>query len=109
MAWSNLYKMSPALGNNPTEKECKLQIEYASKLIDKEIEELKPKNVVFITGDTWIKDVETNFLQNVDINWQDNDIIKWIGKYGNAKIIITSRPEGKPQQQFIDSLIKHLD
>ncbi|MBK7035873.1 MAG: hypothetical protein IPI31_13900 [Bacteroidetes bacterium] len=104
MAWSNLYKIAPSAGGNPNRKlEWQSQLENCKKLFELEISELQPKNVIMITGlDGWAKDFVAEYTEVKET------YVKAIAKIGNSNIIITSRPERKPQQVFIDEIAKYL-
>jgi hypothetical protein len=49
IAWSNLMKIAPADGGNPDADETETQQQYAAKLFIKELDDLKPRNVLIMT------------------------------------------------------------
>lgn len=54
--WSNLYKVAPAIGGNPNNTLCKLQLEFCKNILNYEINLNKPKYILFITGENWFND-----------------------------------------------------
>ncbi len=103
MAWSNLFKIAPALGGNPNRKlEWQSQQKNCEQLFQMEIAELNPKNVVMITGLDWAEGFVNEYTE---IN---GNYVKAVAKIGNSNIIITIRPERKPQQAFLDEVAKYL-
>jgi uracil DNA glycosylase superfamily protein len=50
LAWTNLYKVAPAEGNNPSNALCDAQFESCASLLRAELEIYAPKRVVFLTG-----------------------------------------------------------
>lgn len=48
IAWTNLYKVSPANGGNPDKNLCALQLETCKNILAKEIEMLKPTHIIVI-------------------------------------------------------------
>ena len=100
IAWSNLYKISPKNGN-PTEEMKKLQQEVCCKILDKEIEVLQPKFVVFLTSG-W----EKFYINHLALNLSSFSSVTWEKK--NYKIkhqtslgityILSQHPQGKPEK-----------
>ena len=90
IAWSNLMKIAPVNGGNPNQEEINAQIEYASKLFKKEIEDLAPKNVLIMTNlKKWAEPVLTGAgIQYKIIN---GHFIEAIGIYNDSRIIVTKR------------------
>ena len=103
MAWSNLYKIAPHLGGNPNKKlEWDSQLKNCKELFRKEIEELKPKNILMMTGLSWAND----FIEDYKI--VKNDIVAAIAKVNDSNIIITTRPENKNQEFFIKNTLAYF-
>ncbi len=50
IAWRNLMKIAPADGGNPDADERQAQQQYAAKLFIKELDDLKPRNVLIMTN-----------------------------------------------------------
>ena len=100
IAWSNLYKVSPSKGN-PSAKSLRLQKDICSKILDYEIDVIKPTHILFETGYNWV-------FENITINGEkcDNGHVEWIGTYKKAKCVISCRPERKNKEEFADHIVK---
>jgi hypothetical protein len=89
LAWSNLMKISPAERGNPDEPMKSAQIEGCRKLFFKELEEIQPKYAILLTNLSWAE----GFINEIKkINFRENSIIEWAGKYEKTLIIVTKRP-----------------
>jgi hypothetical protein len=101
IAWSNLYKFSPRKGNPNTELQ-KMQKKHCIKILDKEIEYLKPNYIVFLTS-SW----EKFYLDHLGISKNIKEIIEWNNyktfyQKNNGIIYIRSQhPQGKPEKDHI--------
>lgn len=107
IAWSNIYKISYRKGN-PDEKLKKVQKEFCKRILQKEIELLEPKFVVFLTSN-WEK-VFLKFLNN-GIEPKPMKTIKWSKKYssssfqiGKITYISTQHPQGKNEKEHSKAL-----
>ena len=103
MVYSNLFKIAPAFGGNPTRKlEWDGQLENCKKLFLQELSELQPKYVILITDLGWAEE----FVP--EIKRLENEFVKGIARIENSNIIITVRPERKPQIPFIEEVKRYL-
>ena len=102
IAWSNLYKVSKYSGGNPSDKLCRLQLETCKKILLKEIREIKPDLILFITDMNWFKDFN---IEEFEIEEKNEEVVIAYGKYESSKIIVTKRPEGKKEDEFVNDII----
>jgi hypothetical protein len=51
--WTNLYKISPHVGRNPSLSLCKLQGPACQEMLGVEIKLLEPQRILFLTGAWW--------------------------------------------------------
>ena len=106
--WSNIMKISPAKGGNPTDKEWKIQLEGCKKLFKQEIDYFSPKLVLMLTDFNWAYD----FIKSLEINPDKTEITnrhKFIkGKYfyNDSTILVFERPEGKEEEKFVKKIIE---
>lgn len=56
VAWTNLYKIAPAKGGNPSEKLREVQLPHCRELLRLEIGSLRPDAIIFFTGDAFYRD-----------------------------------------------------
>lgn len=81
IAWSNLYKVSYSEGGNPDSTIKNAINEVSLKIILREIELLKPKKILFNTGENFFTDVAL----------RDGNIFEVKKKMGTKNIIYTGR------------------
>jgi hypothetical protein len=107
IAWSNLYKLSIAKGN-PDEKLKKTQLEICKKILETEIEILKPKYVVFITS-KW----ENEFIEYLTKNKEKQNYksLIWGKNYktfgftvDKLNYIISVHPQGKNENEHFKKI-----
>jgi len=103
IAWSNLYKVSPYQGGNPTEKMKIKQRDICCKILDKEIEILQPQYIVFLTS-RWerfyLKHINLKMDLNRSVSWESKKktyITLW-QKENNLVYIQTLHPQGKAER-----------
>lgn len=115
ISWSNLYKISFESGN-PSSPLQKLQREVCSKILDLEIQILKPKNIIFFTsGWEWFylyhrKSLVTQSQNRTTTSWGKNRKYEsYALDLNGINCIISCHPERKPEfahAEAICSLIK---
>ena len=68
----------------------------------KEIKEIKPDLILFITDMNWFEDFN---LEEFEIEENNGETVVAYGKYENSKIIVTKRPERKAEDKFVNEVI----
>lgn len=109
LAWSNIYKISPAKTGNPNNELRRIQIPQCKVILQKEIELLQPKNILFITGD-WGK----NILHSLGIwpDYKSKNIVLfantvtflWKNKL-TANVVVVIRPERQKRNKWVKDVI----
>lgn len=97
LVWSNLYKISPYKGRNPSDKLCSIQRDACNELFQQELLEYKPKRLLLLTGENWAKD----FLPD-DCSCNNNSglYVHASGVLNNAqntKVVVACHPERKKE------------
>jgi hypothetical protein len=104
IAWTNLYKVAPWEGGNPSESLKQKQQQYSIELLKREIDIMAPEFVIMLTS-SW----EKPFIEELKKGKQYNYITerKW-GKYKSAlveiegvKYIISQHPQGKSEEDHM--------
>lgn len=108
LVWSNIYKISPKRGN-PQDKLRSLQIPHCIKILQKEIQYLEPRNILFITGG-WGRQI----LESIGIKSETltNKIVQYTGRYNGAKVVVAIRPERQKRTTWVNEVVsafKELD
>jgi len=105
--WSNLMKIAPAEKGNPTVVQWRNQLPKCKEIFKMEIDILKPKNVLLITGLDWAYDF-IKFLKLDPEKMKDGKLINGTYDYNGTKIVVCERPEGKNQEEFYSAVKRHL-
>lgn len=112
LAWSNLYKVAPAVAGNPNGEVQHIQREAAIRILKKEIEIIQPKHVLFMTGYdfpswTWRNSkTEESFVAAFGIKpiSEFGEIVEGYANYNGSKILVTCRPETKEIKSFAEAV-----
>lgn len=115
IAWSNLCKLSPYKGLNPTDSSFFKQLEVNKRILDVELTVLSPKVIVFLTKHNWAKYYFPELLNKTSSPIKSVAWCKYkshLYKINNQYIIISEHPMGKKEKAHIDALvelIKHIN
>ena len=107
LLWSNLYKIAPE-DANPNEQEKIAQQTIGVQLIQKEIDEIKPKYVVVLTNDSWWKPFRDRLKTTPLIIPEGCPEIQSLESYGQTKIIVISRPRFGNSDEFVRQILSLL-
>jgi hypothetical protein len=112
IAWTNLYKVAPWKGGNPSGKLQNTQRKYCFDILQKEIEILSPQYVVFLTSG-W----ECPFIKHLNgsekLNVIDEKI--WGGykstltEVNRTKFIISRHPQGKNEWNHRSAIVELIN
>jgi len=115
VVWSNMCKVGPASGGNPTEALWDAHYNHMVAIFNKEMEILSPKVVVLITGnlsEQWDAPLfEGNDLRNHMVEekmWAANGKASLYKKDGRL-YIVTDRPEYKAIMPHVDCIIDMIE
>lgn len=107
IACSNLYKIS-ALAGNPGDSLAAVQLELCIELLNLEIEELRPKHVVFLTGYNWIRDFlgALDYREELDVSGLVYLDGGW--RAGGRNFIAAQHPQGKAEAPHVEEILNGL-
>ena len=113
VAWSNLYKVAPWEGGNPSDALCYAQLEDCKKIMQKELAFTSPRAVVMLTGYYWAKD----FLEYMNDGLEPDCIgyEKWGGyeawayRLEGRLLIVSEHPQGKPEAAHAEAIVKLIE
>ncbi len=109
IAWTNLYKLSPFCGGNPSERLCRLQRTFCEDLLKEELNEWQPKRTLMLTGTEWAKD----FLRPPDADFTEMPEMKFVQAVGTirypgcanpSQLVVAKHPQGEPLEPFVEEL-----
>lgn len=116
VAWSELYKFAPSQGN-PTEAQKRIQRKHCWSILDKEIETIAPKNIVFFTSN-WEKEYidhlglsEEKFKESKEFLIYPLKKAIWNNGNNDTTIILAEHPQGSTGtiEEKAEAIIKLLD
>lgn len=102
ICWSNVYKVSPPKGN-PGQALRHHQIDNCSTILQKEIDILKPKHILFVTGG-WGKVILKRLGIGDDYKSEGN--VHFNGQIEGIKVLVASRPEGKKRRKWVAEVLE---
>ena len=100
LVWTNLYKLSPQSGGNPSNYVCDLQLAGCIDLLQLELEHHRPAKVLFLTGMDWAEP----FLKGLGFECQADSSSSQVEGIGQGNLrnghrlayVVASHPQGKP-------------
>lgn len=100
LAWTNLYKVSPAAGRNPGTDMQRAQRVHAAALLRRELEELAPRRVLALTGG-WIGP----FADALDLRVDRRDgLVEGAGTIAGVPCVVARHPMGKREDWMLDEI-----
>lgn len=108
LVWSNLYKVSPSGGENPSGRLESVQYDGCRRLFELEVRDYRPKYLLLLTGEDWAEP----FLVKFDI---DRGLA---GQYvcctasstmpdnQDTTVVVATHPRGKPEQDWVEEVIR---
>lgn len=102
-AWTNLYKIAPAEGRNPSERLCKLQFDACADLLRHEIEMLQPKQVLVMAGRGWFEPFAERL--GLTMRWSRGYVEGTAAGFG-ARWVVTKHPERKPRAPIVEGALR---
>jgi hypothetical protein len=109
IAWTNLYKISPCAGGNPSDPFCDAQLGSCVKILKEEVMLWNPRRILFLTGLNWADQFleELGFVQESDKT--SSNEIQAIGRLLNGtKVLVLPHPARKPEDPLVEAAITCL-
>ena len=104
IVWSNLYKVAPEDGGNPSSKLRNVIFENCLNILREEIVFFKPKYVIFLTGYEYWADRFIKGLGVESIGIPEMRFVKYAGIYNNVRIIVAQHPMRKPEELHVNEI-----
>lgn len=101
ICWSNLYKISPKSGGNPSKELRKLQCRFATELIAEEIEQFAPARVLVMAGENWFRPFAERM--KLTVKRQPGAIVS-VAQCDERTWVIAPHPQGKKQKPLVDAI-----
>lgn len=104
LAWSNLYKVSPFEGGNPSERLCRAQRPARIELLRWELETYKPKRVLVLTRWNWFGEMAEGIGFNAE-TVTEGALVEAVGRIGDAQVVVAKHPQGKPEGEMVAGIL----
>jgi hypothetical protein len=108
LVWSNLYKVAPSKGWNPSSGLRRTQKPFCKKHLAEEFRLWKPKRILFLTGWNWAR----SFIRSVGnpIRTEVEGLVQWAGNLefpdGTlSQVVVCVHPMGKPEDQLVREVL----
>lgn len=106
LVWSNLYKVSPAGGGNPSNVLREIQLPGCAQLITLELCVYRPSRVLFLTGVDWA----APFLEAAELQEAVGfEYVERVGDAHGARCVIAVHPQGRDEQQWARDVTAAFD
>ena len=115
LVWSNLYKIAPAAGGNPSDQLCNIQFLGCVDLFCYELERFRPKYLLMVTDKIWANDFINRIAKvpdhpvNQDCNYVDHSGILTTPNGHRLRVVVAKRPEGNPEEIWTNQVIETID
>ena len=122
IVWSNLYKVAPVKGGNPSDPLCNAQLGGCKKLLDHEIMTYRPERLLFITERNTVSKPywywANDFLpddDNNDIQWDDDKAFvqasgyRVLGPDMRTRVVVAKRPEFRKEDTWVNQVVAELE
>lgn len=106
LVWSNLYKVSPAGGGNPTNVLCKIQRRGCAELLNLELRTYRPSRVLFLTGVDWAAPFLEVAEPREGVGFQ---YVERAGDAHGARCVIAVHPQGKREADWVREVVAAFD
>lgn len=107
LAWTNLYKLAPKNGGNPSNRSMENQYEDCVNELKKEFKSLKPHVAILFTGENWFNDFRDIFSDCKEVG-KNNVVLTCKFNDTNTKVIVCNHPQGKKETELLSEILKHL-
>lgn len=109
LVWSNLYKIGPAAGRNPSSELRRVQQDACASLIKHEIERYRPKRLVFLTG-SWVEIFLPRIWTGNEIHQNGSKLVEATGVIdlpsNRIQVVVAKHPQGKKRSDWIGSVME---
>jgi hypothetical protein len=112
LIWSNLYKIAPAAGGNPSATLRALQLDGCISLLEEEFQTYRPRRLLFLTGISWAEPFVKHLAPSITVI-PDAHYVQAVGKtlessHDASTIVVAVHPQGYPESSWVQEVVKAL-
>lgn len=108
LAWTNLYRVSPASAGNPSARLASIQRDGCIEALGATIDQLSPRRILFLTGWDWAGDF-VKFIGSWSPAFSKAGLVESGGylrrKGQEYSVVIAKHPQGKPEKEMVDAIM----
>lgn len=111
LVWSNLYKVAPAAGGNPSATLSNLQSDQCKEMLREELRMFRPKRALFLTGLDWAQP----FAEFSDIITKPSEKREHVQATGtlsingkSTSVVIATHPQGKNEKSWVKEVCEEF-
>ena len=108
ICWTNLFKVSPSKGRNPTGTLSSSQREAAAELLAQELFEWRPTRVLVLTGWSWFAPFAPRLGVHLRRTAALVDAVEAVGTSADCRWVIAKHPERKPEDAAVEQILRHF-
>jgi hypothetical protein len=97
LCWSNLYKVAPSAGGNPSRSARAAQVDAAARLLRHEVGSYKPRRLLVLTGRDWFEPFAERLALHVA--WT-RGLVEGHAIEGGRTWVIAKHPQGKDEARL---------
>lgn len=112
LIWSNLYKVAPFQGGNPSPTLKNAQLETCQRHLAAEVALWKPKRILFLTGWSW---AEPFFVATLGkhVGERRDGNVQWSGRIEvpfteSVSVVVAVHPQGKKEVAVTQEIKQHF-
>ena len=106
LVWSNLYKVSPSEGGNPSGQLQQVQLEGCKALLKLEIESFAPARLLFLTGWDWAAPFLTESdVDRTPLGTHVQATGHWPVGERQSRVVVANHPQGKPHKEWVSEVL----
>ncbi|MBI1784170.1 hypothetical protein HYR69_03420 [Candidatus Sumerlaeota bacterium] len=111
LIWSNLYKVAPGDGGNPSSELRSVQLSPCIELLRQELVQWRPARALFFTGIRWVMP----FLPSLNfdcVSKTENALVELTGKISFPEVahklvvVVAKHPQGKPERTVAEEVVR---
>lgn len=106
LCWSNLYKVAPFNGGNPSAKLKQAQLARCVELLRLEVDTFRPRRMLVMTGLDWFKQFADALQLKVE---RRRGYVEGVARGLGARWVITPHPERKPEARIAAAARRALE
>jgi hypothetical protein len=106
LCWTNLFKVSPAQGRNPSGTLRRAQQTGCAELLAQELLEWQPERVLVLTGWSWFAPFASRLGVDVRQVGTSADPVEAVGASGACRWVIAKHPERKPEDAAVEQILR---